>query len=100
MCGVSNTFGVDHSGWASGNGSSCPSPKKCIGPKLARIAPAAIMATLPAGATQDQVPVMLQHLLAQRFGMTVHEEIKPRSGLALVVGKGGPKPSLRLYCHD
>src|SRR5947208_16853642 len=33
-----------------------------------------IIATLPAKGSQDQVPQMLQHLLAERFHMTVHEE--------------------------
>jgi len=50
-----------------------------------------IVATLPAGATQDQVPRMLQHLLAERFHMTVHEETRSLTGLALVTSKTGAK---------
>ena len=50
-----------------------------------------IVATLPARAAQDQVPQMLQHLLAERFHMTVHEETRSRTGLALLVSKGGAK---------
>jgi len=47
-----------------------------------------IVAKLPDDAPQDQLPVMLQHLLADRFHMTVHEETKPRNGFALLAGKG------------
>ena len=50
-----------------------------------------IIATFPAGASQEQVPAMLQRLLAERFAMTIHQETKARAGLALVVGKEGPK---------
>lgn len=50
-----------------------------------------IIATFPAGASQDQVPAMLQHLLTERFAMTIHQETKARAGLALVIGKEGPK---------
>ena len=50
-----------------------------------------IAATFPAGVSQDRRPAMLQHLLADRFRMTVHEETKPLTGFALVAGKGGPK---------
>ena len=50
-----------------------------------------IVATFPGRATQDQVPQMLQHLLGERFHMTVHEETRWRTSLALVVSKGGPK---------
>lgn len=50
-----------------------------------------IMAKLPAGATKDQVPAMLQALLADRFKMTVHREKKDHPVYALVVAKGGPK---------
>lgn len=50
-----------------------------------------IVATLPEGASQDLVPVMLQHLLAERFRMTIHEETRPRAGFALVAGKAAPK---------
>ena len=50
-----------------------------------------IAAKLPAGASPDQIPVMLRRLLADRFHMTVHEEARPVKGFALVVAKGGPK---------
>jgi uncharacterized protein (TIGR03435 family) len=50
-----------------------------------------IMAKLPAGASQDQVPEMLQALLAERFKLTVHRASKEIQIYALVVGKNGPK---------
>jgi uncharacterized protein (TIGR03435 family) len=50
-----------------------------------------VMAKLPEGATKEQVPAMLQALLADRFKMTVHREKKDHPVYALVVAKGGPK---------
>jgi uncharacterized protein (TIGR03435 family) len=50
-----------------------------------------IQAKLPAGATEDQVPAMLQALLAGRFKLAIHREQKDQSGYALVVAKGGAK---------
>ncbi|HKF67308.1 MAG TPA: TIGR03435 family protein [Vicinamibacterales bacterium] len=50
-----------------------------------------IHATLPAGATTEQVPEMLQALLAERFKLTYHREMKDQSVYALIVAKGGPK---------
>ena len=50
-----------------------------------------ISAKIPEGATRDQLPAMLQALLAERFKLVAHKEDRPRSGYALVVDKGGPK---------
>jgi uncharacterized protein (TIGR03435 family) len=50
-----------------------------------------ISAKLPEGATLDQLPTMLQALLAERFKLVARKEDRPRSGYALVVDKGGPK---------
>jgi len=50
-----------------------------------------IMAKVPAGATPEQVNLMLQKLLADRFQMTVHRETKDLPVYALVVGKNGHK---------
>lgn len=50
-----------------------------------------IEATLPEGATEKQVPQMLQALLAERFKLVVHRETKDQSVYALMVAKGGPK---------
>ena len=50
-----------------------------------------IIAKLPDGASKDDVPMMLQALLEDRFKLTLHRESKEGPVLALVVGKGGPK---------
>jgi uncharacterized protein (TIGR03435 family) len=50
-----------------------------------------ISATMPPGASEDQVPEMLRALLADRFKLAVHRESKETSIYALVVGKNGPK---------
>lgn len=50
-----------------------------------------IEARYPAGATDDQVPEMLQSLLRDRFKLQLHSESKEHAVFALVVGKNGPK---------
>ncbi len=50
-----------------------------------------IQATMPDGATEKQVPQMLQTLLAERFKLVVRRETKDQSVYALVVAKGGLK---------
>jgi uncharacterized protein (TIGR03435 family) len=50
-----------------------------------------VRAKLPEGASQEQVPEMLQALLAERFKLTIHRQTKEQNVYALVVGKGGPK---------
>jgi len=50
-----------------------------------------VLAKMPEGATKEQVPDMLQALLAERFKMTIHHDTKERSVYALTVGKGGSK---------
>lgn len=56
-----------------------------------------IVATLPEGASEEQVPEMLQALLADRFKLTLHRDSKEFPVYALIVGKGGskltPKPA-------
>ena len=49
-----------------------------------------ITAKFPEGAKEEQVPEMLQSLLAERFGMTVHNDTKEHAIYALVPGKNGP----------
>jgi uncharacterized protein (TIGR03435 family) len=50
-----------------------------------------IVAKLPDGATREQIPAMMQALLADRFKLTIHRESKEFSVYALIVGKGGAK---------
>ena len=50
-----------------------------------------IVAKLPEGSNKDQVPEMLQSLLADRFKLALHRDTKDQSVYALIVGKGGPK---------
>jgi uncharacterized protein (TIGR03435 family) len=50
-----------------------------------------IVATLPAGASKDDLPAMLQTLLKDRFKLVFHVESKNQQVMALVVAKGGPK---------
>jgi uncharacterized protein (TIGR03435 family) len=50
-----------------------------------------ISAKLPEGASRDQVPAMLQNLLAARFKLATHREYREQLVYALVAAKGGPK---------
>lgn len=50
-----------------------------------------IAAKVPAGATREQVPLMLQTLLAERFHLSFHRENKTMQIYALEVAKGGLK---------
>ena len=50
-----------------------------------------MVAKLPAGAKQFNVPEMLQSLLAERFKVAIHRETRELPIYALVVGKNGPK---------
>jgi uncharacterized protein (TIGR03435 family) len=50
-----------------------------------------IVASLPGGASKDQIPGMLQTLLAERFKLAVHKENRTLPGYALVVDRNGSK---------
>jgi uncharacterized protein (TIGR03435 family) len=50
-----------------------------------------IVAKIPQGASGPQVSVMLQELLAERFGVMAHRETKQLPLYALTIAKGGPK---------
>ena len=47
-------------------------------------------AKVPPGTTKEQFRVMLQNLLADRFGLKLHREKKDLQAYSLVVGKGAP----------
>jgi len=50
-----------------------------------------IAAKIPANTPREQVPLMLQTLLADRFKMALHREDREMQAYELVVAKGGPK---------
>jgi uncharacterized protein (TIGR03435 family) len=50
-----------------------------------------IVAKLPPEAHDDQLPVMLQGLLKERFLLAFHREPKTMSAYVLLTGKAGPK---------
>jgi uncharacterized protein (TIGR03435 family) len=50
-----------------------------------------ITAKVPQDATKEQMHVMLQNLLADRFKMTIHRETKEMASYVLTVAKNGPK---------
>ena len=50
-----------------------------------------VAAKIPAGVPAEQIPLMLQTLLAERFKLALHRESKTTDLYALIVGKGGPK---------
>jgi uncharacterized protein (TIGR03435 family) len=62
-----------------------------VGPDWMTKARYEINATLPAGASMDQIPEMLQSLLEERFKLEVRREQKDTNVYALLVGTGGAK---------
>ncbi len=66
-------------------------PNQVSGPSWMTTERFDITAKIPLGSTEDQVLVMEQNLLADRFKMSFHRESKEMPVYELVVGKGGPK---------
>ena len=60
-------------------------------PDFARSEYFEIQATLPEGATREQVPEMLQTMLGERFNLAYHRETRTYQMSVLTVGKGGMK---------
>jgi uncharacterized protein (TIGR03435 family) len=50
-----------------------------------------IIARAPKGSSEDQLRLMVQQLLVDRFGLKFHRERKEVIGYAVVLAKGGPK---------
>jgi uncharacterized protein (TIGR03435 family) len=50
-----------------------------------------VNAALPEGATKADLPIMIQHLLEDRFGLVFHREIQQMKGFELVMVKSGPQ---------
>jgi uncharacterized protein (TIGR03435 family) len=53
-----------------------------------------ITAKLPAGATKDDIPMMLQDLLAERLKVKIRRDTRAMPGYLLTVGPNGLKPKL------
>lgn len=64
-------------------------PYQIVGPKELDGSRFDVAATLPAGATPEQVPQMLQSMLASRFDLKVHRDMHEFSVYALVQEDGG-----------
>jgi len=62
-----------------------------IGPDSILLQSFDIQAKLPEGANEEQVPAMLQTLLAERFALRVHREERETDVYVLLVGSSGPK---------
>ena len=50
-----------------------------------------VMAKMPDGATQEDVPAMLQNMLKDRFGLAYHYKEQTMRGYQLVIAKNGSK---------
>jgi uncharacterized protein (TIGR03435 family) len=50
-----------------------------------------VIANVPAGTTKEQLQIMWQRLLKERFHLAVHYEVKDLPRYELIVAKGGPK---------
>jgi uncharacterized protein (TIGR03435 family) len=50
-----------------------------------------IVANIPPGTTKEQVPIMLQNLLAERIKLKVHREPRAMTVYELTIASGGPK---------
>src|SRR5207249_5172791 len=61
------------------------------GPDWMKSARFDIVAKIPSDTPKEQVPLMLQTLLAERFKLAIHRETKDLPMYALVVGRNGPK---------
>ena len=66
-------------------------PPQVIAPEWTAQLRLDISANLPPDGTREQIPQMLQALLADRFALKVHKESRESPIYALVIGKGGLK---------
>lgn len=66
-------------------------PYQIVGPDWMKTQLWEIHARLPEGSTKEQIPEMLQSLLAERFKMTFHMENREHPVYALTVSKSGLK---------
>lgn len=66
-------------------------PYEVAGPSWMNDAKYDIAAKIPEGTTAEQIPIMLQNLLVERFHLTMHRETRDRTVYDLTVGKNGSK---------
>lgn len=66
-------------------------PYQISGPEWMKTQLFEIHAKLPEGSNKDQIPEMMQTLLAERFNLTFHRETRELQVYALIVGKEGLK---------
>jgi uncharacterized protein (TIGR03435 family) len=59
-----------------------------------------VNAKIPEGASKQDVPVMLQNLIVERFQIRLHTEMKDGPGYALLVGRSGSKLRSSTGNHD
>lgn len=71
-----------------------------VGPDWLASAAFDIVAKLPDGASADQVPEMLRALMAERFKLALHRDVREFSLYVLAVGKDGPKLQVRPKDYD
>jgi uncharacterized protein (TIGR03435 family) len=75
-------------------------PFQVSGPEWMSGARFDIAAKLPEGASPANLPEMLRALLAERFGLTAHQDSREFAAYALVIAKGGPKLTPRPADYD
>jgi uncharacterized protein (TIGR03435 family) len=66
-------------------------PYQLSGPAWLDTDPFEILAVVPAGAPKQQIPLMFQALLEERFKLRFHRETQVAPAYALLVAAGGPK---------
>jgi uncharacterized protein (TIGR03435 family) len=66
-------------------------PYQIAGPDWIRSQRFDIMAKIPDGASNDQIPQMIQSMLAERFKLVMHRESKEQPVYGLIVAKTGSK---------
>lgn len=59
-----------------------------------------IDARIPAHASRSQVPLMLQAMLAEHFGLRIHWDSRPLPAVAMSVAPGGPKLTRDTACES
>jgi uncharacterized protein (TIGR03435 family) len=74
--------------------------QEIIGPSWLDGAYFNIDATVPRGATREDVPIMFRNLLAERFKVVTHRESRLLPGYAITVGKGNIKAALASAAAD